>query len=90
MKSSKLAEPCKAEGKVRYAFAMAGGGYENLPVLTAFGGYIFGLDANGAWNPNDVGLDSPGMIAGVTYLADAAAEGLIPTTADYETAHSVV
>jgi arabinogalactan oligomer / maltooligosaccharide transport system substrate-binding protein len=79
----------KAEGKVQYAFAMAGGGYENLPVLTAFGGYIFGLDANGAWNPDDVGLDSPGMIAGVTYLADAAKEGLIPAAADYETAHSL-
>ena len=79
----------QAEGKVQYAFAMAGGGYENLPVLTAFGGYIFGLNADGSWNPNDVGLDSPGMIAGVQYLADAAAEGLIPTTADYETAHSL-
>lgn len=77
------------EGKVQYAFAMAGGGYENLPVLTSFGGYIFGRDDSGAWNPNDVGLDSPGMIAGVTYLADAAAAGLIPTTADYETAHSL-
>jgi len=79
----------KAEGKVQYAFAMAGGGYENMPVLTAFGGYIFGLDANGAWNPKDVGLDGEGMIAGVKYLADAAKEGLIPTTADYETAHSL-
>lgn len=77
------------EGKVQYAFAMAGGGYENLPILTSFGGYIFGRDDSGAWNPNDVGLDSPGMIAGVTYLADAAAAGLIPTTADYETAHSL-
>jgi maltose-binding protein MalE len=79
----------KAEGKAEYAFAMAGGGYENMPVLTAFGGYIFGLDDKGAWNPNDVGLDSPGMIAGVKYLADAAAEGLIPKTADYETAHQL-
>ncbi len=79
----------KAEGKVQYAFAMAGGGYENMPVLTAFGGYIFGLDANSAWNPKDVGLDGTGMIAGVKYLADAAKEGLIPTTADYETAHSL-
>lgn len=79
----------QAEGKVKYAFAMAGGGYENMPVLTAFGGYIFGKDANGAWNPNDVGLDSEGMVAGVKYLADAAEAGLIPTTADYETAHSL-
>jgi arabinogalactan oligomer/maltooligosaccharide transport system substrate-binding protein len=84
-----VARTLKADGKVQYAFAMAGGGYENMPVLTAFGGYIFGLDENGAWNPNDVGLDSPGMIAGVAYLADAAKEELIPTTIDYETAHSL-
>lgn len=79
----------KADGKVQYAFAMAGGGYENLPVLTAKGGYIFGLDANGAWNPDDVGLDSEGMVAGVSYLADAVKEGLVPETADYETAHQL-
>jgi arabinogalactan oligomer / maltooligosaccharide transport system substrate-binding protein len=84
-----IGKTLKAEGKVDYAFAMAGGGYENLPILTSNGGYIFGRDANGAWNPNDVGLDSPGMIAGVKYLADAAAAGLIPATADYETAHSL-
>src|SRR4030043_1793022 len=84
-----MGRPLIAEGKAQYAFAMAGGGYENMPVLTAFGGYIFGLDANGAWNPKDVGLDGTGMIAGVKYLADAAKEGLIPTTADYETAHSL-
>jgi arabinogalactan oligomer / maltooligosaccharide transport system substrate-binding protein len=79
----------KEEGKVQYAFAMAGGGYENLPILTAKGGYIFGQDADGKWNPDDVGLDSEGMIAGVTYLTEAAKEGLIPETADYETAHQL-
>jgi maltose/maltodextrin transport system substrate-binding protein/arabinogalactan oligomer/maltooligosaccharide transport system substrate-binding protein len=84
-----IGQALKDEGKVQYAFAMAGGGYENMPLLTANGGYIFGKDANGAWNASDVGLDSEGMIAGVTYLADAAAAGLIPATADYETAHSL-
>jgi len=84
-----IARTLKAEGKIEYAFGMAGGGYENLPVLTAKGGYIFGVDANGALNPNDVGLDSEGMIAGAKYLADAVAEGLVPATADYETAHSL-
>ena len=84
-----IGKQLQSEGKAQYAFAMAGGGYENLPILTAFGGYIFGKDDQGAWNPNDVGLDSPGMIAGVQYLADAAADGLIPNTADYETAHSL-
>ncbi len=84
-----VSQALKDEGKIEYAFAMAGGGYENMPVLTAFGGYIFGKDANGAWNPSDVGLDGEGMVAGVAYLADAAAAGLVPPTADYETAHSL-
>ena len=79
----------QADGSALYAFAMAGGGYENLPVLTAFGGYIFGQNDDGSWNPDDVGLDSDGMIAGVSFLTAAAEEGLIPETADYETAHQL-
>lgn len=80
----------KAEGKADYAFAVSTGPlYNALPIQTAFGGYIFGVDENGAWNPNDVGLDSEGEIAAVTYMANAAKEGLMPNTFDYETAHSL-
>lgn len=80
----------KAEGKVQYAIAVSTGPlYNALPIQTAFGGYIFGADASGAWNPEDVGLDSAGEIAAVTWMADAAAEGLMPNTFDYETAHSL-
>jgi arabinogalactan oligomer / maltooligosaccharide transport system substrate-binding protein len=80
----------KADGKVDYAFAVATGpGYNALPIQTAFGGYVFGVDANGAWNPQDIGLDSPGEIEAVQFMADAAKEGLMPETFDYETAHSL-
>lgn len=80
----------KAEGKVQYAFAVpTGPGYNALPIQTAFGGYVFGVDDNGAWNANDVGLDSEGMIKAVTFMTDAAKEGLMPDTFDYETAHSL-
>jgi arabinogalactan oligomer/maltooligosaccharide transport system substrate-binding protein len=80
----------KAEGKAQYAFAVSTGpGYNALPIQTAFGGYVFGLTEDGKWNANDVGLDSEGMIAAVTYMADAAKEGLMPDTFDYETAHSL-
>ncbi len=42
----------KAEGMVDYAFAVATGPlYNALPIQTAFGGYIFGVDESGAWNP---------------------------------------
>ncbi|MBK5102379.1 MAG: extracellular solute-binding protein, partial [Desulfobacteraceae bacterium] len=53
-----IARTLKADGKVEYAIAVATGPlYNALPIQTAFGGYIFGVDENGAWNPNDVGLD---------------------------------
>jgi maltose-binding protein MalE len=80
----------KAEGKVDYAMAVSSGPlYNALPVWTAFGGYVFGQDANGAWNPQDVGIDSQGFIAGVAWMRAAVEQGLMPNTFDYETAHSL-
>jgi len=80
----------QGEGQVEYAIAIGGGPlYNALPMQTAFGGYIFGVDENGAWNANDVGLDSAGQIAAVDWMAAAAAEGLLVETFDYETAHSL-
>jgi maltose-binding protein MalE len=80
----------KAEGKVQYATAVSSGPlYNALPIQTAFGGYIFGVDESGAWNPNDVGLDSEGEIAAVAWMTAAVEEGLMPNTFDYETAHSL-
>ncbi len=80
----------QAAGTVQYAIAIGGDpGYNSLPMQTAFGGYVFGVDANGAWNPDDVGLDGEGMIAAVTWMKAAVDEGLMPDTTDYETAHSM-
>lgn len=80
----------QAEGKVQYAIAIGGDpGYNSLPMQTAFGGYVFGVDANGAWNADDVGLDSEGMIAAVTWMKGAVDEGLMPNTTDYETGHQL-
>jgi maltose-binding protein MalE len=85
-----IARTLKAEGTIQYAIAVSTGPlYNALPIQTAFGGYIFGQDESGAWNPDDVGLDSEGEIAAVTWMADAVAEGLMPNTFDYETAHSL-
>jgi arabinogalactan oligomer/maltooligosaccharide transport system substrate-binding protein len=80
----------QAEGKVQYAIAVAGDpGYNALPIQTAFGGYVFGVDENGAWNPDDVGLDSQGMIDAVAWMTAAAEEGLMPNTFDYDTGHQL-
>ncbi len=80
----------KAEGKVEYAIAIAGDpGYNSFPMQSAFGGYIFGKDANGALNPNDIGLGSEGEIAAVSWMRDAVVEGLMPETTDQETSYAL-
>jgi maltose-binding protein MalE len=85
-----IGQALKDEGKVQYAIAIAGDpGYNSLPMQTAFGGYVFGKDDTGAWNPDDVGLDSPGMIAAVTWMKGAVDAGLMPETTDYETGHQL-
>jgi maltose-binding protein MalE len=77
-------------GKVKYATAInAGPLYNALPVWTSFGGYVFGKTASGAWNPQDVGIDSTGFIAGVTWMAKAVKDGLIPNTLDSQAALSM-
>ncbi len=80
----------QAAGTVQYAIAIGGDpGYNALPMQTAFGGYVFGVTDTGAWNPDDIGLDSTGMIAAVTWMKGAVDAGLMPDTTDYETAHSL-
>mgnify|MGYP001829054822 CR=1 FL=1 len=85
-----IGQALQDEGKVQYAIAIGGDpGYNSLPMQTAFGGYVFGVDENGAWNPDDVGLDSEGMVDAVDWMVGAVDAGLMPDTTDYETAHSL-
>ena len=85
-----VGEALMAEGKVTYVMAMPGAlDYNMYPLYTAFGGYIFGKDSSGNWNDQDLGLDSPGMIAGVKFLADLAAKGDIPTDFDWANNHAL-
>ncbi len=50
------------EGKVKYGMVLAGTNYDAYPWMTSQGGYVFGVDANGDYNPQDVGVGSEGMI----------------------------
>ena len=78
---------------------MEAGAIESVTVLpseyathglhTAFGGYLFGQDADGNYLPEDVGLDTPGFIAWGEWLQQAVNDGYIPTTLDYATADAL-
>ena len=63
--------------------------YASHGLHTAFGGYLFGQDADGNYLPDDVGLDSPGFIAWGEWLQQAVNDGYIPTTLDYATANAL-
>ncbi|WP_420629380.1 extracellular solute-binding protein [Candidatus Leptofilum sp.] len=77
----------QADGTVTYAMGLTGTTYDAFPLQTAFGGYIFGQDADGNYDPSDVGIDSPGMIAAGDFLQQAVADGLISDSTDWDTNH---
>lgn len=56
-----------------------GGGapYHNYPMVTGFGGYVFGFNADGSYNPDDLGIDSEGGLEAASFMGDLAANGLI-------------
>ncbi len=60
----------------------AGEPLHQLPFLTGFGGYLFGFE-NGAYDLTDVGLDSPGAIAGGTFLQGLYQDGYADDLVDY-------
>ena len=84
-----MGEALKAEGKVDYIMAVTGTTYDVYPLFTSFGGYIFGKNDAGDWNPEDLGVDSEGMIAGVKWLADGVAKGDLPADWDWANNHAL-
>lgn len=57
--------------------------YHSFPFITAFGGYIFGLDEEGVLNPCDIGLDSKGAIIGGHLILELILAGIVPVGTDY-------
>jgi maltose/maltodextrin transport system substrate-binding protein/arabinogalactan oligomer/maltooligosaccharide transport system substrate-binding protein len=77
-------------GTISYVMALAGTPtYDALPVQSAFGGYVFGLNEDGTWNPNDIGLNSEGELAAMTFLREQIELGRIPDSFDWDTGHTL-
>ncbi len=79
----------KDAGTVDYIMAVTGTTYDVYPLDTALGGYIFGKDDAGNWNPQDLGVDSEGMIAATSWLADNVANGNLPADWDWANNHAL-
>jgi maltose-binding protein MalE len=74
-------------GEATYALALTGTTYDAFPLQTAFGGYVFGINDDGTYNPNDVGIDGEGMIAAGDFIQDNVEAGYISSSTDWDTAH---
>jgi len=77
------------EGLVDNAMIFPNKEYHIYGLDTAYGGYIFGKDAEGNFNPQDVGLDSEGFIAAGEFIQQVVNDGLVPSTADEASGNSL-
>ena len=85
-----LSEQLVAEGKSKYGFVrQEGDPYHFYPIQTAFGGYVFGRDEEGNYNPLDLGVDSEGAIAALSWYRGMVDAGLQPSGVDYDVLHTL-
>ena len=79
----------EAEG-IKYCLLLQqGDAYHFFPIQTSFGGYVFGQNPDGTYNPKDVGIDSPGSLAAAQWLDMMVKEGHIQAGVDFDTARSL-
>ena len=84
-----MSKEMKDAGKVTQFFALqTADPYHNEPVNTAFGGYIFGTSDKG-YEACDVGLDSEGAIAYLTWLDTMVKAKLLDPNVDGNTAQTL-
>ena len=55
----------------------------SFPMLAAGGGYIYRKDAQGNYDVHDIGVNSPGAVAGATVLQQLVQRGQMPRGAGY-------
>jgi len=87
-----LANTCvdlEAAGVEYCLLLQQGDAYHFYPILTSFGGYLFGLDAQGNYNPADLGIDSEGGLASAVWLDKMVKDGHIAASIDFDTAKSL-
>ena len=58
--------------------------YHNYPIVTAFDGYVFGMDEDGTYDPSDLGLDSDGGIAAAEKFGEMVDSGLLSPDITYD------
>lgn len=63
--------------------------YHTYPIITGFGGYVFGRDSQGSYDPKDVGLDSAGGLKAAKEIDSMVKAGLLRPDINFETMMSL-
>jgi arabinogalactan oligomer / maltooligosaccharide transport system substrate-binding protein len=85
-----IAAQLEADGEVQQGYVLQQGNpYHFFPIQTAFGGYVFGLDEEGNYDPQDVGIDSEGSIAAAQWLEQMVQDGHLQAEVDDDTMNAL-
>jgi maltose/maltodextrin transport system substrate-binding protein/arabinogalactan oligomer/maltooligosaccharide transport system substrate-binding protein len=82
-----IAQQLQDDGSVEQGYVLQTGPadpYHSYPILSGHGGYIFGQDDSGAYDPSDVGLDSEGGLAYARELDQMIKDGILRPDVDYD------
>ena len=58
--------------------------FHNYPIVTALGGYVFGRNDDGSYNPEDLGIDSEGGLAAARYFSELSEQGVVNIDVTYD------
>lgn len=73
-----IAKQLQDEKKVDQGYVLQEGDpYHTYPIFSGFGGYVFKQNADGTYDPSDVGLDSPGGKAAMKEIDSMIKAGLL-------------
>lgn len=73
-----ITEELVSSGKSQYGYVIHNAAsYDFFPIMSAFGGYVFGRDANGNYDPADLGIGNAGTIAASEYIKQYVDAGYI-------------
>jgi maltose/maltodextrin transport system substrate-binding protein/arabinogalactan oligomer/maltooligosaccharide transport system substrate-binding protein len=85
-----VTEELVSSGASQYGYLIqTADAYHFYPLMSAFGGYLFGRTDTGDYNIEDVGLDGEGAISALAWIEGMAQDGYLPTAVDYDVMHSL-
>jgi arabinogalactan oligomer / maltooligosaccharide transport system substrate-binding protein len=58
--------------------------YHHYPFVTSQGGYVFGQEEDGSYNPDDLGVDNEGSLQAATLIGSWVEAGLLNPDVDYD------